>query len=318
MLSKTHSATHEEGGDDDSSAGVQPSRAAVVVNPTKLDDGDSFRAAVLQAMAEHGWSEPLWLETTAADPGRGPAREAVAAGADLVLACGGDGTVTACAEGVAGTGVPLAIIPIGTGNLLARNLGLPSVLAEAMAVALEGTDQPMDVGAANDALFVVMAGLGLDARMLSDTSEPLKQRVGWAAYAISVIRHLRDRPMRLTLTADGGRPMRLRPTALIVGNVGWLRGGVPLLPDAKPDDGMLDAVALSARGVAGWLALAFQVLTRQDRTDRLTRVVFRDLLVETEIEQPWELDGEVMGRTRRLAIATQPGRLLVRIPGSRL
>ena len=178
-----------------------------MVNPTKLGDGDGYRATVRRAMQEHGWSEPLWLETTAADQGRGPASEAVAAGADLVLACGGDGTVTACAEGVVGTGVPLAVIPIGTGNLLARNLGLPNVLADALAVALHGTDQPIDVGTANGRLFVVMAGLGLDARMLSDTSEPLKQRVGWAAYAISVIRHLRDRPMRLTLIADGGLPM---------------------------------------------------------------------------------------------------------------
>ena len=79
---------------------------------------------------------------------------------------------------------------------------------------------------------------------------------------------------------------------------------------------MLDAVALSARGWAG-LVLAAHVLTRRARTARLTRVVFRDLLVETETEQPWELDGEVMGRTRRLVIAAQPGRLLFRIPADR-
>ncbi|HET9899031.1 MAG TPA: acylglycerol kinase family protein, partial [Streptosporangiaceae bacterium] len=96
------------------------SRAAVVVNPTKLDDDEAFRKSVRRAMDDHGWDEPLWLETTPEDPGRGQAESAVSAGADLVLACGGDGTVTACAEGVTGTGVPLAIIPMGTGNLLAR------------------------------------------------------------------------------------------------------------------------------------------------------------------------------------------------------
>jgi YegS/Rv2252/BmrU family lipid kinase len=307
----------QEHREDDTSVAAQLKRAAVVVNPTKLGDGDAFRAAVLVSLREHGWNEPLWLETTAADPGRGKAGEAVAAGADLVLACGGDGTVTACAQGVAGTGVPLAIIPIGTGNLLARNLGLPGSLAEALKVALTGTDQPIDVGMANGTLFVVMAGLGLDARMLSDTSEPLKKRMGWAAYAISIIRHLRDRPIRLTLAADGGRPVRLRASALIVGNVGSLRGGVPLLPAARPDDGMLDAVALRARGWAGWTALAIQVLMRKDRTGRLTRVVFRNLVVDAETEQPWELDGEVMGTTRRLVIAAQPARLLLRIPAGR-
>ena len=83
------------------------SRAAVVVNPTKLDDDEAFRKSVRRVMDDHGWDEPLWLETTPEDPGRGQAESAVSAGIGLVLACGGDGTVTACAEGITGTGVPL-------------------------------------------------------------------------------------------------------------------------------------------------------------------------------------------------------------------
>ncbi len=291
--------------------------AAIVVNPTKLDDSAGFRTTVSQFLREHGWHEPIWLETTTDDPGRGQASQAVASGADIVLACGGDGTVTSCAEGVAGTGVPLGVVPIGTGNLLARNLGLPADLSAALEVALTGRDQPIDAGTANGSLFVVMAGLGLDARMLGDASEPLKKRLGWAAYAISMIRHLRDRPARVTLTADGGRPVRLRASALIVGNVGWLRGGVPLLPDARPDDGMLDAVALRARGWGAWIALAAQILARKDAISRVTRLVFRELVVECSTEQPWELDGEIMGLTRRLVIAAQPGRLLLRLPADR-
>ena len=148
------------------------SRAAVVVNPTKLDDDEAFRKSVRRVMDDHGWDEPLWLETTPEDPGRGQAESAVSAGIGLVLACGGDGTVTACAEGITGTGIPLAIIPMGTGNLLARNIGLPMGLEEALAIALGGVQQPIDAGRVNGALFVVMAGLGLDAEMLSGTIEP--------------------------------------------------------------------------------------------------------------------------------------------------
>jgi diacylglycerol kinase (ATP) len=290
------------------------SRAAVVVNPTKLDDGESFRKATLLFMREHGWQEPLWLETTAQDPGRGQARAGVAAGVDVVLACGGDGTVTACAEAVADSGIPLAIVPIGTGNLLARNVGLPVDLEDALTVALAGKDQQLDAGMANGTLFVVMAGLGLDAKMLRDTSEPLKRRLGWAAYAVSVMRHLRDRPMRVTLAADGAQPIRLRASAVIAGNVGWLRGGLPLLPDARPDDGMLDAVALNARGWAAWAALAARIVLRRGPTDRVTRVQFRKLDIALEQDQPWELDGEVMGLTRRLVVEAQPGGLLLRLP----
>ncbi len=290
------------------------SRAAVVVNPTKLDDDEAFRKSVRRVMDDHGWDEPLWLETTAEDPGRGQAESAVSAGVDLVLACGGDGTVTACAEGIAGTGVPLAIIPMGTGNLLARNLGLPTGLDEALAVALGGVQQPIDAGRVNGTLFVVMAGLGLDARMLSGASEPLKKQLGWIAYAISAVRHLGDRPVRVTVSADGGRRRRMRASALIVGNVGWLRGGLPLLPDARPDDGMLDAVVLIAGGPTRWLAVAAAILLHRPAHGKIYRVRFTELQVSLDQEQPWEVDGEVMGSSRQLTVVAQPGALLLRMP----
>jgi YegS/Rv2252/BmrU family lipid kinase len=289
-------------------------RAAVVVNPTKLDDDEAFRKSVRQIMDDHGWDEPLWLETTPDDPGRGQAESAVSAGVDLVLACGGDGTVTACAEGVTGTGVPLAIIPMGTGNLLARNVGVPMGMDEALAVALGGVQQPIDAGRVNGTLFVVMAGLGLDAQMLNDTSDPLKKRLGWFAYAISAVRHLGDRPMRVTVSADGGRRRRMRASALVVGNVGWLRGGLPLLPDARPDDGMLDAVVLTAGGLTGWLAVAAGIVLRRSAHGRIYRVQFTKLQVTLDRERTWELDGEVMESTRQLTVVAQPGALLLRMP----
>src|ERR1700722_2630460 len=118
------------------------SQAAIVINPTKLDDSEAFRKSVGRAMADHGWDEPVWRATTAGDPGRRLAEAAVSAGVDLVIACGGDGTVTACAEGLAGTGVPLAVVPLGTGNLLARNVGVPMGLEEALEVALGGRQLP--------------------------------------------------------------------------------------------------------------------------------------------------------------------------------
>jgi diacylglycerol kinase family enzyme len=220
------------------------SRAAIVVNPTKQDDFDAFRIAVGRAMDAHGWDEPVWRETTPEDPGRGQAEAAVLAGLDLVIACGGDGTVTACAEGVAGTGVPLAIIPLGTGNLLARNVGLPMGLDDALEVALGCVQRPIDAGRVNGSLFVVMAGLGLDARMLDDTSEPLKKRLGWLAYALTAVRHLGDRPIKVTVRADGGRRRRFRASAVVVGNVGLPHS----VYRASRDAGLTAAVGARWRG----------------------------------------------------------------------
>jgi YegS/Rv2252/BmrU family lipid kinase len=290
------------------------SRAAVVVNPTKHGDRAEFRTAVHAAMSDHGWSEPLWLETTADDPGEGMARAAVQARVDLVLASGGDGTVTACVAGMAGSGIPLAVLPAGTGNLFARNLGLPLELSDALTVGLTGAGRRLDVGTANGRPFVVMAGIGFDAKMLDSTSELLKKRLGWAAYGVSALRHLWARPMRARLRADGAPPLRRRASGIIVGNVGRLQGGIPLLPDAEPDDGLLDVVVLTARGPVRWLALAAQVLLRRSGTGQVVRFACRELRIDLDRQQPWQVDGDVMGAARQLVIAIQAGNLLLRVP----
>ena len=288
-------------------------RAAVVIHPGKHDDLDGFRTVVRKAMTELGWAEPLWLETRPDDAGERLAREAVRSGVDLVLASGGDGTITACAGGVAGSGVPLGVLPCGTGNLLARNLGLPLSVDEALTVALTGSDRRLDMGIANDRLFVVMAGIGFDAEMLAGASEQLKKRLGWAAYMVSALRHLRDRPARVTLSTEGGPPRRYWASGVIIGNVGSLQGNVPLLPDAQPDDGILDIALLAAWEWTGWLRLATDVLLRRS-TGRLTHLTCRELLVDVGRVRPWQVDGDVAGSSRRLKVTVRPLTLVLRVP----
>ena len=288
-------------------------RAAVVIHPGKHDDLDGFRTVVRKAMTELDWAEPLWLETRPDDTGERLAREAVRSGVDLVLASGGDGTITACAGGVAGSGVPLGVLPCGTGNLLARNLSLPLSLDEALTVALTGSDRRLDVGIANDRPFVVMAGIGFDAEMLADASEQLKKHLGWAAYMLSALRHLRDRPARVTLRTEGGPPRRYWASGVIIGNVGSLQGNVPLLPDAQPDDGVLDIAVLAAWEWTGWLRLAADVLLRRS-TGRLTHLTCRELLVDVGRARPWQVDGDVVGSSRRLKVTVRPQTLVLRVP----
>ena len=290
-------------------------RAAVIVHPRKHRDLAGFRAGVTETMTGQGWAEPLWLETSPDDTGERLARMAVAAGVDVVISSGGDGTVTACAAGVAGSGIPLGVLPSGTGNLLARNLGLPLQADAALAVALTGAERRLDVGVANGRTFVVMAGIGFDAALLSSVSEQLKMRVGWHAYALSGMRHLWDRLTRVELRIDGGPPVRRLASDVVVGNVGTLQRNLRLLPDAVPDDGLLDVAVITAWGVGAWIGLVVDVLLLRRKTSRLTHLTCRELVVDTRRPRPWEVDGEVIGPTRQLQVSLRPGDLLVRVPG---
>jgi len=171
-------------------------RAAVVVNPTKVSDIVTFRTRVTRWMTEQGWDAPLWLETTTEDTGRQATVRAVNEGVDLVFACGGDGTMMAVVSGLARSGVPLGVLPAGTGNLLARNLNLPDDLETAVLTGLTGDDRPVDLGrVSGDDLpdgyhFAVMAGMGFDAALVTDAPTRLKETLGWPAYFVSGFRHL--------------------------------------------------------------------------------------------------------------------------------
>ena len=226
---------------------------AAVVNPVKVADLDALKRAITErAGDEIGW----WL-TTEEDPGGGQTEQAVADGAKLVLVCGGDGTVAACAAVLAGTGVAMAVIPDGTGNLLARNLDIPLELPAALAVAFEGSDRQLDVLDAGDQRFLVMAGLGFDAALIRDTDEQLKAKIGWLAYLAGFARAVRRHRRRCyEITVDDHPPIRRRAIGVLVGNVGQLEAGITLLPEAVPDDGMLDVIVLAPRTPSDWPVLA--------------------------------------------------------------
>ncbi|MCX5208519.1 diacylglycerol kinase family protein [Kitasatospora sp. NBC_00240] len=295
----------------------------VVFNPLLVDVDTLDRIG--RVLAEHGCPAPVHAATSAEDPGRGAAARAVEAGADLVVACGGDGTVTACAHALAGTGVALAIVPCGTGNLLARNLGLPSDPARALAEALGGEPRWIDLALADGdgispTTVSAMAGIGLDAATMADTHRSAKDRYGWPAYLPPLVRHLRDRRMRLTVTLDEAPPVHRRAAMAVVGNVGALQGGIRLLPDARPDDGVLDLVLVHPRGLTGWPEAAARLLTGRvrggsaDQEAPFEHFRARRILITADRDQPRELDGESLPAGRTLRLDVRPAALLVHVP----
>ncbi len=294
---------------------------AVVLNPVKVEDPETFRTMVEHSAAVAGWGKPTWYTTTVEDPGRSMAEAAAISGAELVLVCGGDGTVrTVCAE-LAGTGVSVGVVPAGTGNLLARNLGIPLYLQAAVDVALQGQDRAIDLvevsgdGLGEDEHFMVMAGMGFDAAIMEGANEKVKAKVGWLAYVVSGLQNLRYPPVRVEVSVDGGEWTRHRARTVLVGNVGYLQAGMPLLPDAVLDDGVLDVVLLHPRSFVSWVPLAIRVLRKNPRTDDLVnRMTGRTISIRAQHDTPRQLDGDPVGAGRELHAVCVHGSLLVRVP----
>lgn len=290
-------------------------RAAIVYNPLKVPDLAGMTRRVASFMSRNGWGEPLWLETTLDDPGMGMCQRAIHDECDVVFVCGGDGTVMAAVSALAGCDVPLAILPAGTGNLLARNLDLPlGDEEEALRIGISGRTVEIDVGAIEDKKFAVMAGLGFDAAIMRDAPEGLKKVVGWPAYLVSGAKHLRGRGIRITLTIDDGEPMHRRVRTVVVGNVGKLQGNIPLLPDASAYDGLLDVVVIAPRHVLDWLRVTGRVLRRaQARDRRMERFRAKHVVIRASKPQPRQLDGDVIDEGQSMDIRVEPKALKVRV-----
>ncbi|MHC3000104.1 sphingosine kinase [Microbacterium sp. HJ5] len=315
-------------------------KAALVYNPIKAD-GDALREALTRLSAEAGWSEPLFYETTVDDLGDDVTRQALEAGADAVLVAGGDGTVRAVSEAMSGSGVPLSIVPSGTGNLLARNLKLPLTEPEAMIRAVfDGDSLKMDVGwsklqrqggETEERAFVVMGGIGLDAAMIANTNAKLKKTVGWVAYVDGAARSLPSaKPFRVMYQLAGSRLHSARVQSVLFANCGSLPAGLELIPEASVADGALDIVIFQPKGPLGWIFVWRRVawdnsflrkfragrrvlaLRTKDNSVRYSRGT--GIEIAAQAPTPVQLDGDEFGEAVSVATRVTPGSLVVVVP----
>ena len=287
-----------------------------MVNPARVRGAARVAARCAAVARAAGWD---WLlaETTIDDPGTGPARQAVDAGARLVVAIGGDGTVRACAQALAGTTFPLAIVPRGTANLAAHALGIPSRLDAALACGFGGHERCIDLATADGITFIAMAGLGTDAAVVGATPARLKTRAGWLAYAAVGAWHTRHRNAAFGVSLDG-TSLITSAGSVVVGNAGLLPGGFRLLPDARLDDGQLDVGVLAPSSLLDWGVVARRVLTASRRDDRrLARYRAHRVEIHADRDLPRQVDGEVIAPGRDLTVTVLPRALLVRVPGNR-
>jgi diacylglycerol kinase family enzyme len=312
--------------------------AAVVYNPIKVDL-EVLRDAVAREASSAGWGETLWFDTSAEDAGQEATRQALEQHVDLVIVAGGDGTVRAVVEAMRGHDVPVALLPSGTGNLLARNLNMSlDDVSASIHAAFTGTERSIDVGmirierednSRDDHAFVVMAGAGLDAKMIANTDDDLKKKAGWLAYLKAIASSLRDTgELHVRFRLDDGKPLHARVHTLIVANCGSLPGNILLLPDAVIDDGLFDLMMARPGGVLGWLRTLAKVgwtnqVVRRTKTGRELageQKSDRDLHYETASlftarfsrPEPIELDGDEFGHAVAFQARVEPNALRVR------
>jgi diacylglycerol kinase (ATP) len=247
-------------------------------------------------------------------------RQAVAEQVDLVIGAGGDGTIRSVADGLAHTGIPLGLVPAGTGNLLARNLDLPLEEVDAIDVALDGQQRPIDlvritVDDRAPEHFAVMAGIGVDAMIMDETNEVLKDKVGSAAYFVAAGKALGRLPVRMTVQLDSNRPVRRHAMVCVIGNVGRLQGNLTLIPGASPDDGLLDLYVASPRQLRHWVKLAFRLITRRaKKDDQVDQRKGKSVRIVIDGKDHYQLDGDVVGESTTLDAEIQPGALTICVP----
>ncbi|KQQ65117.1 diacylglycerol/lipid kinase family protein [Microbacterium sp. Leaf320] len=315
-------------------------QAALVYNPIKVDE-KHLRARVRALSREAGWEHPAFYPTTIEDPGQQATAQALARAVDVVLVAGGDGTVRAVSEAIANSGVPLAILPSGTGNLLARNVGLPLGNPDEMIrAALGDFRHAIDIGWARltrengeheEHAYVVLAGVGLDADMIANTRSDLKKSVGWIAYVDGAARSLvTAEPFRAVFQIDDGRLHSTKVHSILFANCGLLPAGISLIPDASITDAILDVAVIQPTGMLGWLGVWRKIwwdnsVLRRSRAGR--RVLerrgrdasvhyFRGNVAEAAASAPTpiELDGDEFGTAVRITCRVDPGALLLALP----
>ncbi|MEN3608463.1 diacylglycerol kinase family protein [Plantactinospora sp. ZYX-F-223] len=293
---------------------AQVARVAVVAHRKKsLGDGlDELRSRLRGA----GVEDLLWYEVPKSRKAPKKVRKALGKGAELIFVWGGDGMVQRCSAALAGSDAALAILPAGTANLLATNLGIPEDLAEAVRIGLTGPRRRIDLGRLGGEHFAVKAGAGFDGELIRDADRDLKDRLGRLAYVWTGLRHVRSEATRMRIRVDGADWFEGEASCVLFGNVGTITGGIPAFDDARPDDGCLEVGVATASGVLDWARTLGRMAVGRSDSSPFVRIT-RGRKINVRFAEPmtYELDGGARARVSRLKARIAPGALTVCVPG---
>ena len=291
-------------------------RALVVYNPMagQRDRSSEVRAAAGR-LASAGWKVDLVSSTSARELEKA-ARDAVLAGMDMVVAAGGDGTLNLAVQSLANQRTVLGVLPVGTTNVWARELGIPSDPKRAADLLLKGEVARTDLGMANGRYFLFVAGVGFDASVTRAVGARAKRRLGMLAYVVAAgVEALKLRGVEATLSADG-LLSRERVLMVVASNIRLYGGVLHMAPQAFADDGLLDVWVFRGRGIlAGAVHTASVLLGRHGRDPGARFYRCSNLSISARGSLPVQLDGDYVGTTpvtvrvvpRALRVVVPPG-----------
>jgi diacylglycerol kinase (ATP) len=286
---------------------------AVIAHSSKTFGGGLGQLREL--LEDAGYPQPLWYEVAKSRQAPECAREAMAKGSDLIFVWGGDGTVQRCIDAVAGAGATIAILPAGTANLLAGNLGIPKDMEAAVQIGLHGERRPLDTGSINGEHFAVMAGAGLDARTMRDADAGLKDRIGRAAYLWTGAKNLSASPVRATIEVEGREFYRGKITCVLVGNMSEVFSGIEVFSGSRPDDGLLELGVITAKSRLQWARTVGRVvLGRAENSPFVVTSRGKSMKVIFAKKTGFELDGGVRKPAKKLSIKVHPSSVTVCVP----
>ena len=288
----------------------------VIFNPVSGQSNPEERKKLIEDALAAGGYTCRFIATTPEEGAKMLAEQALKEGADLLAVSGGDGTVVEAMSALVGTSVPIAVLPAGTGNLLSINLGIPTTVPDAVHVALSGKPYALDLAKTEDGhYFAIMGGMGMDAQMIADADREAKDKFGKWAYFRAALKNLPRRRAYVDIFLDDHPPLRRRAKTVLLANMGKITGGLAVLPDASPNDGLLDVGIVKATTLAHWAHLMGSALLGRAHRDAALEVhQARRVTLTPRREQPVQFDGEDGGRTMKLSVEVVPQAVLVLLP----
>lgn len=290
---------------------------AVIINPVSCPNGvEARKNEIIPVLQERGWQVQVY-ETCAPEGALPEAKRAVEAGADLIIVAGGDGTVMEAMNALIGTEIPIAIVPAGTGNLLALNLGIPWDTPRALEIALTGEPKPIDLVQVDNGkkYFAIMGGVGYDAKIMEETDRKTKQKIGRLAYIWTALKNLRGQRFPVTLSIDGAKATRQMAKSVLVANMGQILPKIKVFPEARPDDGLIEVGVLKASTVGDFLRLTFRaILGRPAEDPAFDAYQAHEISLTLHRKEPLQLDGDPITEVRRLDLKVAPGAIHVMMP----